>query len=54
MGNPEQCAKVIAARCTSRTPGAYLVGLDAQAMNLADTFTPTFVKDRVIRLGLGI
>lgn len=55
MGNPEQCAKVIASALDSRNPRArYLVGLDAQAMNLADSFTPTFVKDRVIRLGLGI
>ena len=55
MGNPEQCAKVIAGALDSRSPRArYLIGLDAQAMNLADSFTPTFVKDRVIRLGLGI
>jgi NAD(P)-dependent dehydrogenase (short-subunit alcohol dehydrogenase family) len=55
MGNPEACAKVIATALTTRLPRArYLVGLDAQAMNLADTFTPTFVKDRFIRLGLGI
>jgi NAD(P)-dependent dehydrogenase (short-subunit alcohol dehydrogenase family) len=55
MGNPEQCAKVIAGALDSRSPRArYLIGLDAQAMNLADTFTPTFLKDRVIRLGLGI
>ena len=32
----------------------YLVGRDAQAMLLADSLTPTFVKDRVIRFGLGI
>ena len=55
MGNPGQCAKVIAGALDSRSPRArYLVGLDAQAMNLADTLTPTFVKDRVIRLGLGL
>jgi NAD(P)-dependent dehydrogenase (short-subunit alcohol dehydrogenase family) len=55
MGNPDQCAKVIAGALDSRTPRArYLVGLDAQAMNLADSLTPTFLKDRVIRLGLGI
>jgi NAD(P)-dependent dehydrogenase (short-subunit alcohol dehydrogenase family) len=55
MGNPQQCAKVIASALTTRMPRArYLVGLDAQAMNLADTLTPTFLKDRFIRLGLGI
>jgi NAD(P)-dependent dehydrogenase (short-subunit alcohol dehydrogenase family) len=55
MGNPDACAKVIAGALTSRLPRArYLVGLDAQAMNLADTLTPTFLKDRFIRLGLGI
>ena len=55
MGNPDACAKVIATALTTRFPRArYLVGLDAQAMNLADTMTPTFLKDRFIRLGLGI
>ena len=55
MGNPQQCAKVIAGAIDSGSPRArYLVGLDAQAMNLADSLTPTFVKDRFIRLGLGI
>jgi NAD(P)-dependent dehydrogenase (short-subunit alcohol dehydrogenase family) len=55
MGNPGQCAKVIASALTTRMPRArYLVGLDAQAMNLADSLTPTFLKDRFIRLGLGL
>lgn len=55
MGSPEQCAKVIAAAVESRTPkGRYLVGLDAWAMDLGSRFTPPFVKDRVLRLALGI
>ena len=55
MGQPDQCAKVVGAALTSRVPRSrYLVGLDAQAMNLMDTLTPTAVKDRVMRLGLGI
>jgi NAD(P)-dependent dehydrogenase (short-subunit alcohol dehydrogenase family) len=55
MGNPEACAKVIATAMTTRFPRSrYLVGLDAQAMSLVDSLTPTFVKDRVIRFGLGI
>jgi NAD(P)-dependent dehydrogenase (short-subunit alcohol dehydrogenase family) len=55
MGNPHQCARAIAGALDARAPRArYLVGLDAQAMNLADSLTPTFIKDRVIRLGLGL
>jgi NAD(P)-dependent dehydrogenase (short-subunit alcohol dehydrogenase family) len=55
MGNPQACAKVIASALTSRMPRArYLVGLDAQALSVAETLTPTFLKDRFIRLGLGI
>lgn len=55
MGQPEACAKVIGRALTARMPRSrYLVGLDAQALLLADTFTPTFVKDRVLRLGLGL
>jgi NAD(P)-dependent dehydrogenase (short-subunit alcohol dehydrogenase family) len=55
MGDPGQCARVIAGALSARSPRArYLVGLDAQMMNLAETFTPTLVKDRVIRLVLGI
>jgi NAD(P)-dependent dehydrogenase (short-subunit alcohol dehydrogenase family) len=55
MGSPEGCAKVVATALTSPLPrNRYLVGLDAQALLFAQRFTPTFVKDRVIRLGLGI
>lgn len=55
MGHPDTCAKVVATALSTRLPRSrYLVGLDAQSMNLASTFTPTFIKDRVIRLGLGI
>lgn len=55
MGEPQQCAKAIAHALDARSPRArYLVGLDAQALNLVDTFTPTMVKDRVSRLFLGL
>ena len=55
MGNPEQCAAVIVSALTTRLPRArYLVGLDAQLANVAYTFTPTFIRDRVTRLGVGI
>ncbi len=55
MGNPQACARVIGGALTSRIPRSrYLVGLDAQAMLLTQTLTPTAIKDRIIRLGLGI
>lgn len=55
MGNPEQCARVIAGAVAARLPRArYLVGLDAQLLSVANRFTPTFVRDRVLRLGLGL
>ncbi|HMK11952.1 MAG TPA: SDR family oxidoreductase [Acidimicrobiales bacterium] len=55
MGDPQQCARVIAGALSSRTPRSrYLVGLDAQAILLAERLTPTFVKDRVLRIGLGL
>lgn len=55
MGDPASCAKVIATALSSGTPRSrYLVGLDAQALLMAQRFTPTFIKDRAIRFGLGI
>lgn len=55
MGNPEGCAKVIANALGARIPRSrYLVGLDAQAALVADTLTPTFVRDRIFRLTLGL
>lgn len=55
MGQPAACAKVIVDALTSRAPRSrYLVGLDARAMLLAERATPTFLKDRVVRFGLGL
>jgi NAD(P)-dependent dehydrogenase (short-subunit alcohol dehydrogenase family) len=55
MGSPEQCAKVIAGVFTSRLPrDRYLVGIDAQAIRLGSRLTPTLVRDRVLRLALGL
>jgi hypothetical protein len=55
MGDPQACARVICIALTARSPRSrYLVGLDAQAILLAERFTPTFVKDRVLRMGLGL
>ena len=55
MGQPERVASVIARALGSPFPRArYLVGYDAQMLALASSFTPTAVKDRVIRLTLGL
>ena len=55
MGQPEKVAGVIARALGSPFPRArYLVGYDAQALALAQSLTPTAVKDRVIRLTLGL
>ena len=55
MGDPQNVAKVIAGAVGARAPRArYLVGIDAQALNLAETLTPTPLKDRFVRLFLGI
>ncbi|MCI0632965.1 MAG: hypothetical protein L0206_03475, partial [Actinobacteria bacterium] len=55
MGEPERCAKVIARAVASPRPRArYLVGYDAQALAFWDQVTPTEVKDRVLRLLLGL
>lgn len=55
MGEPEQCAKVIGGALQSSRPRArYLVGYDAQALALAERFTPTVVKDVVSRISLGL
>ena len=55
MGHPRRVAKVIAgAVATSHPRSRYLVGYDAQALALAETFTPTLVKDRVVRLLIGL
>ena len=55
MGQPQRVAVVIARALGSAFPRArYLVGYDAQALALAQSLTPTAVKDRVIRLTLGL
>lgn len=55
MGDPGQVAKVIGSVLSSRSPRArYLVGIDANLIALADRFTPTAIKDRATRFGLGI
>lgn len=55
MGNPEQCARVIARVMGSSRPRArYLVGIDAQMLAATELVTPTPVKDMVTRLSLGL
>jgi NAD(P)-dependent dehydrogenase (short-subunit alcohol dehydrogenase family) len=55
MGSPDQCARVIAGALEARGPrGRYLVGIDAQALRLADRLTPSMLQDRFLRLALGL
>jgi NAD(P)-dependent dehydrogenase (short-subunit alcohol dehydrogenase family) len=55
MGGPAQVGKVISrALTTSRPRARYLVGLDAQAIVMAEQLTPTAIKDLVTRLSLGL
>lgn len=55
MGDPRSCARVIVSALRSRRPrNRYLVGYDAQLIAAVQKLTPTQVRDRVIRLGLGL
>jgi NAD(P)-dependent dehydrogenase (short-subunit alcohol dehydrogenase family) len=55
MGKPEQVAKVVGRALDARNPrDRYLVGLDAQAFDLAWRFTPRPIMDRVTRLTAGL
>ena len=55
MGHPRQVAKVIAGAISSSRPRArYLVGADAQAIAWWDRLVPAELRDRVIRLSLGL
>lgn len=55
MGSPGQVAKVVGKALDARNPrDRYLVGLDAQAFDLAWRFTPRPILDRVTRLTAGL
>jgi NAD(P)-dependent dehydrogenase (short-subunit alcohol dehydrogenase family) len=55
MGDPKSCARVVVGALRARLPRSrYLVGLDARALFVASSLTPTPVKDLALRLGLGI
>jgi NAD(P)-dependent dehydrogenase (short-subunit alcohol dehydrogenase family) len=55
MGHPAQVARVVGGALDARNPkDRYLVGLDAQAFDLAWRFTPRPILDRVTRLTTGL
>ena len=55
MGDPSQVARVVARALSRRFPQErYLVGADAVALTVAQRVTPTTVRDRITRLGLGL
>jgi NAD(P)-dependent dehydrogenase (short-subunit alcohol dehydrogenase family) len=55
MGEPQQCARVIATACTTRFPRArYLVGYDAMTIAFWSQLTPTRLKDEIVRRTLGL
>lgn len=55
MGDPADCAKVVARALTTPLPRArYLVGTDARLLAVADQFTPTLIRDRVMRFAQGL
>lgn len=55
LGDPKTVARVVTRAITARSPGPrQLVGYDAQAFALAGSLVPTPIKDRVVRLTLGL
>jgi NAD(P)-dependent dehydrogenase (short-subunit alcohol dehydrogenase family) len=55
MGDPRQVARVVSVALSTPYPlGRYLVGIDAYALTLTQALTPTVIRDRVIRFGLGL
>jgi NAD(P)-dependent dehydrogenase (short-subunit alcohol dehydrogenase family) len=54
MGEPDHCGRVIVDAIEGNPRARYLVGIDAQALGLYETLTPTSIKDRVSRLTLGL
>ena len=55
MGDPHDCAKVVARALTSPVPRSrYLVGTDARLLAAASDLTPTVIRDRVMRLAQGL
>ena len=55
LGDPKQVAGVVVKALTARSPRhRYLVGIDAQALRMVDTLVPGQLRDRVVRLALGL
>ena len=55
LGNPRQVARVVVRALDARNPrDRYLVGLDAQAFDLANRLTPRPVLDRLSRFTTGL
>jgi NAD(P)-dependent dehydrogenase (short-subunit alcohol dehydrogenase family) len=54
MAAPDHCANVILGIIEGNPRARYLVGLDAQAVGLAEMVVPTFLRDRISRLTLGL
>jgi NAD(P)-dependent dehydrogenase (short-subunit alcohol dehydrogenase family) len=55
FGDPARCGRVIADAIAGRSPrDRYLVGVDAQLIDLTNRLTPTLIRDRFFRVVLGI
>jgi short-subunit dehydrogenase len=54
MAAPDNCANVIVDVIEGNPRARYLVGVDAQALGLAEMIVPTFVRDRITRFTLGL
>lgn len=55
MGDPKRVAQVVVTAVRSRRPRhRYLVGLDAQALAVVDQLVPGQLRDRLVRLALGL
>lgn len=55
MGDPRLVARLVGHSLTSRFPqDRYLIGADAALMTLAQRLSPTILRDRVTRTGLGL
>lgn len=54
MAEPRQCADVIVDAIEGNPRARYRVGIDAQALGLTENLVPTFIRDRITRLTLGL
>ncbi len=54
MAEPKQCADVIVDAIEGNPRARYRVGIDAQALGLTENLVPTFIRDRITRLTLGL